>query len=94
MNPATTQATGEVWLRLLAAEPVLQFFAHAHLPPHLAEISRPFALLAECLAHDLPTNPERRVALRKLLEARDAALRSSLYVGPTSMAARPMTEAA
>ena len=69
---------------------MLQFFAHAHLPPHLAEISRPFALFAEGLAHDLPANPERRLALRKLLEARDAALRSRLYVAPDSMAARPM----
>jgi hypothetical protein len=55
---------------------ILQFFAHSHLPPHLAEVSRPFGELAERLATCLPDNPERDVALRKLLEAKDAAVRA------------------
>ena len=55
---------------------ILQFFAHSHLPPHLAEVSRPFGELAERLAACLPDNPERDVALRKLLEAKDAAVRA------------------
>lgn len=89
--PELEAATGEVWQRLLAAEPMLQFFAFAHLPPHLGEVSRPFRLLAEVLVHDLPRNPERTVALRKLLEAKDAAVRARLYVQPEGMAARPST---
>jgi hypothetical protein len=55
---------------------LLQFFAHAHLPEHLALVSRPFALLAENLLRDLPRNAERTTALRKLLEAKDCAVRA------------------
>lgn len=54
----------------------MQFFAHAHLPPHLAAVSAPFAELAERVVVTLPRNPERTVALRKLLEAKDAAVRA------------------
>jgi hypothetical protein len=61
------------------AEPILQFFAHAHLPPHLAEVSRPFGELAERVVETLPRNAERTVALRKLLEAKDAAVRALLF---------------
>jgi hypothetical protein len=61
-----------------AVEHIEQFFAHAHLPPHLAEVSKPFADLAEVLIATLPRNPERTVALRKLLEAKDAAVRAKL----------------
>ena len=48
-------------------EPILQFFAFAHLPDHLAKVSEPFAILAYRIVDDLPRNPERTVALRKLL---------------------------
>lgn len=60
------------------AEHIMQFFAHAHLPPHLAAISQPIAMLAEQLVDTLPRNPERTVALRKLLESKDAAVRAKL----------------
>lgn len=55
-----------------------QFFAYEHLPPHLAEVSRPFGELAKTIVATLPRNPERTVALRKLLEAKDAAVRARL----------------
>ena len=58
-------------------EHILQFFNYKHLPPHLQEVSRPFADLTE-LIMTLPRNPERTVALRKLLEAKDAAVRAKL----------------
>jgi hypothetical protein len=57
-------------------EHILQFFSYAHLPPHLAEVSRPFGDLAQMIVDELPRNPERTVALRKLLEAKDAAVRA------------------
>jgi len=57
--------------------PIMQFFAHAHLPPHLAEVSEPFCKLAERICA-LPNNAERSVALRKLLESKDAAVRAAL----------------
>jgi hypothetical protein len=57
-------------------EHILQFFSYAHLPPHLAEVSKRFAEDAEWIVANLPRNPERTVALRKLLEAKDAAVRA------------------
>lgn len=58
-------------------EHITQFFAFAHLPEHLQAISRPFSELAQHVL-TLPRNPERTVALRKLLEAKDAAVRAAL----------------
>lgn len=60
------------------AEHIAQFFAYEHLPPHLQEVSKPFAELAAKVEAELPRNPERTVALRKLLEAKDAAVRAKL----------------
>lgn len=57
-------------------EHIMQFFVWAHLPPQLAEVSRPFAEIAHTIVETLPRNPERTVALRKLLEAKDAAVRA------------------
>ena len=60
-------------------EPLLQFFAYDHLRPDLQQHSKPFADLAKHIVEALPRNPERTVALRKLLEAKDAAVRSKLF---------------
>lgn len=60
-------------------EPILQFFAYAHLPPHLQAVSMRFYDLAQHVTSSLPRNPERSVALRKLLEAKDAAVRARLF---------------
>ena len=57
-------------------EHIHQFFAYAHLPPHLQAVSKPFGELAQLIIDTLPRNPERTVALRKLLEAKDAAVRA------------------
>lgn len=57
-------------------EHILQFFAFSHLPTHLQAVSEPFYNLAHVLVASLPRNPERTVALRKLLEAKDAAVRA------------------
>lgn len=58
-------------------EHIAQFFAYEHLPPHLQAVSQPFAQLADRIL-GLPRNPERTVALRKLLESKDAAVRAAL----------------
>ena len=63
-------------------EPMMQFFVHDHLPPHLQMVSIPFYELAHAIVTTLPRNPERTVALRKLLEAKDCAVRAKLYVDP------------
>lgn len=57
-------------------EHIMQFFAYEHLPPKLQDVSRPFGELAQQIVDTLPRNPERTVALRKLLEAKDAAVRA------------------
>jgi len=57
---------------------ILKFFKYDHLPPHLQSVSRPFGVLAEEMETLLPNGPEKSVALRKLLEAKDAAVRSTL----------------
>lgn len=58
-------------------EHIEQFFAYAHLPEHLQAVSKPFSDLATEVLK-LPRNPERTVALRKLLESKDAAVRAAL----------------
>lgn len=60
-------------------EPILQFFAYEHLPMPLQAVSRQFHTTAHWICETLPRNPERTVALRKLLEAKDAAVRAALY---------------
>jgi hypothetical protein len=61
---------------------MLQFFAYDHLPPNLQAVSRPFHELATEIVEMLPSNPERTVALRKLLEAKDCAVRALIYKEP------------
>jgi hypothetical protein len=76
---------------IMAHEHITQFFAYEHLPPNLQAVSKPFCDLARAILGDsssmpegtstefpLPRNPERTVALRKLLEAKDAAVRAAL----------------
>lgn len=59
-------------------EPMLRFFEYDHLPITLKAISKPFGQLAELIVKELPRNPERTVALRKLLESKDCAVRAGL----------------
>jgi hypothetical protein len=61
---------------------IMQFFVFDHLPQHLRDVSAPFAALALNLVATLPRNPERTVALRKLLESKDAAVRARLAREP------------
>jgi hypothetical protein len=74
-------------------ERILQFFKYDHLPVKLREVSKPFCDLAHAIVFGdnipesgtvtfgsaLPQNPERTVALRKLLEAKDCAVRALLF---------------
>lgn len=57
-------------------EHIMQYFAYVHLPPALQKVSEPFCALAQKMVTEIPRNPERTVALRKLLEAKDAAVRA------------------
>jgi len=66
----------------MAVDRMMQFFEYAHLKSDLQDISRPFGELAKYVCDTLPPNPERTVALRKLLEAKDCAVRAFLYKEP------------
>lgn len=57
----------------------MQFFAYSHLPPSLQEVSKPFHEMATHLILTLPRNPESTVAMRKLLEAKDCAVRATIF---------------
>lgn len=62
----------------LSADPILRYFHYSHLPVVLQVASRPFCELARHIVETLPRNAERTVALRKLLEAKDAAVRANV----------------
>lgn len=62
--------------RQLAEDPILRYFHYAHLPPQLQDRSKPFCDLARLIVETTPRNAERTVALRKLLEAKDAGVRA------------------
>lgn len=58
---------------------IMKWFSYSHLPKNLARISKLFCDLAESLEEELPVCEETDVFLRKLLESKDAAVRSYLY---------------
>lgn len=60
-------------------EDMLRYFAFQHLPDGpMRETSRMFCHLAYMVVRTLPRSPERTVALRKLLEGKDAAVRAAM----------------
>ncbi|GCD46125.1 hypothetical protein [Streptomyces paromomycinus] len=64
--------------------PIMAYFQFTHLPAGpLQEVSCRFSKLAYELYTTLPAGPELSVALRKLLESKDAAVRAALGA-PTS----------
>ena len=61
-------------------EPMLQFFRYSHLRSiELQAVSKRFGDVALDIVANVPKNPERDMALRKLLEAKDCAVRAVLY---------------
>lgn len=57
---------------------IMRYFNYSHLPHSLAMISKPFCELAWWIYDELQDGPEKSVALRKLLEAKDAAVRTAV----------------
>lgn len=74
IHPAPLEFTEEQ----LQTDHILRYFHYAHLPEKLQSVSRPFCELAGQIVINLPRNPERTVALRKMLEAKDAAVRANV----------------
>lgn len=60
-----------------ATEQTLSYFTYDHLPENLQVISRPFCELAQHVA-DTVQGPQATIALQKLLEAKDCAVRAAL----------------
>lgn len=59
-------------------EPIMAFFKYDHLPEKLRAVSEPFGELAQRMVETLQPSAERSAGLRKLLEAKDCAVRASL----------------
>ena len=59
-------------------DPIFWHFRFNHLPEHLQAVSRRFYELAEWTVLTLPRNAERTAGLRKLIEAKDCAVRAAL----------------
>jgi len=82
---AAVKATRETELaqRLMKAiaesgERMLPWFGFSHLKDTVQDVSMIFARAALDVVARVPAGPERTVALRKLLEGKDAAVRAAL----------------
>ena len=58
--------------------PIMRYFAYAHLPEKLQVISKPIGDLAAAMDEVIPNGPEKSAGLRKLLEAKDCLVRAAL----------------
>lgn len=59
-------------------EDILGYFLFTHLPDSLWSVSQSFYTLAHEMDTVLPDSEEKYQALRKLLEAKDCAVRAAL----------------
>ena len=60
-----------------SCDELLMFFKWEHLPEHLQDVSKGFCEFSEAIML-LPNNEEKLMSLRKLLEAKDCAVRACL----------------
>lgn len=74
INPPPAEATDAEVME----NPILHYFHYSHLPPHMADQSKGFCDLALNLVRTTDPSAERAAALRKLLEAKDCAVRAAL----------------
>jgi hypothetical protein len=65
-----------------AQYPDMRAFEYKHLPPPIQTASKFFCVLAQNVNGNWPICKETGVALRKLLEAKDAAVRAVVFEGP------------
>lgn len=59
-------------------DPIMKYFAYAHLQPPLWNVSKQVCALADEMNATLPDGPEKSAGLRKLLEAKDCFVRAKL----------------
>ena len=60
----------------LKTDYILKYFLFDDINEELNDIASYYALLADMIIKSVPRTPERTVALRKLLESKDAAFRA------------------
>ena len=60
---------------------MMKWFEYEHLPVRFRVVSAQFCGLAKFILAEIEPGPERTVALRKLLEAKDAAVRATVHPG-------------
>lgn len=70
----------ETHAELIAAEQIVCWFDFEYMLPYLQPIGKMYADAAVELMK-LPRGPERAVALRKLLESKDSAIRAAILRG-------------
>ena len=68
-------------LEMERQERMLAWFVYDHLPEHLQAVSKQFHHLALQIVETIDGGPERTVALHKLLESKDAAVRAAVNPG-------------
>ena len=56
----------------------IKYFGYTHLPEKLQIVSKPISELANLMEEILPDGPEKSAGMRKLLEAKDCFVRSTL----------------
>lgn len=57
---------------------MLKYFEYSHLPNNLQDISKPFCDLANSISYLQGDFDEVQMCLRKLLEAKDCAVRAAI----------------
>lgn len=73
------ESTPEIPPENRVPERMMAFFSYEHLPVERQAVSKLFYHTASKVCRNISPGPERTVALRKLLEAKDAAVRASIY---------------
>lgn len=81
ISPALAAVSAALCVDIVPAERLLKFSAFEHLRADLQQYSVPFSNLAHHIVLAIPAGPERDVALGKLLEAKDAAVRAVAIPG-------------
>ena len=60
---------------------LLKYFKYDHLPERLQPTSKIFKDAVRKVINNVPTGEERDMAIRKLLEAKDCAVRAMIGLG-------------
>lgn len=76
--------------RNFGTDHLLSLFQWAHLPEHLAAVSRPIGLLAHEMVSKLEDGPELTAGLRKLVEAKDCLVRQAVIDTDKATRERPI----